>query len=293
MLYGGIEAGGTKFILTVAESPTAPSVETISIPTTTPDETIGKSIEFFRKHKLSALGIASFGPVDLKPGSPTYGYVTATPKPGWQNTDVRSPFLQEFNIPIGFDTDVNAAALGEWRYGAAQGVDSVAYMTIGTGIGGGAIINGQMLHGLVHPEQGHITVRRHPDDQFEGHCPYHKDCLEGMACGPAIQARWGKTASHLPPDHQAWEFESYYLAQAICTWVYILSPQKIILGGGVMHQQHLFPRIRQYVQQLLNNYIQTPSITTEAINTFIIPPGLPDRSGAVGALELAYLAATT
>jgi len=224
-------------------------------------------------------------------GSRTYGYITATPKPGWANTDLLSPLRMNFNVPIGFDTDVNGAALGEARYGSGQGLDYLVYMTVGTGIGGGGVVNGKLLHGLVHPEMGHIPVRRHPDDPYPGHCPYHKDCFEGMACGPAIADRWGKSGDELPPEHQAWEFEAFYLAQAISAIVYTLSPRRIILGGGIMHQQQLFPRVRQLVVEILNGYIKTPAII-ENSETFIVPPGLGDRSGAVGALEMARLAAT-
>jgi len=290
-LYGGIEAGGTKFICAVAAQPNEAPVDSITIPTTTPDETITRTVDFFKGHQVKALGVASFGPVDLLMGSRTYGYITATPKPGWANTDLLSPLRMSFGVPIGFDTDVNGAALGEARYGSGQGLDYLVYMTVGTGIGGGGVVNGKLLHGLVHPEMGHIPVRRHPDDPYVGHCPYHKDCLEGMACGPAIADRWGKSGDVLPPEHQAWEFEAFYLAQAISAIVYTLSPRRIILGGGIMHQQQLFPRIRQLVVEIVNGYIKAPAII-EHSETFIVPPGLGDRSGAVGALEMARLAAT-
>ncbi|MEP7285109.1 MAG: ROK family protein [Chloroflexota bacterium] len=289
-LYGAVEAGGTKFICAVAAHPADDPVDTLVISTTTPSETIAKTVEFFSRHDLKGLGVASFGPVDLHPKSPTYGYITATPKVGWANTDLLGPLRQMLNIPIGFDTDVNGAALGEWRYGGGQGADSVVYITVGTGIGGGAVIEGRLLHGLMHPEMGHLLVRRHPDDNYAGHCPYHQDCLEGMACGPALAARWGKPAGELLPEHQAWEFEAHYLAQAISDIMFTLSPQRVILGGGVMHQQHLFSLIRQKVVASLNGYIQESAIT-EHIDTVIIPPGLGDRSGAVGALVLAQMAA--
>jgi len=288
-LLGAVEAGGTKFICAVAEQPDAPPIETISIPTTMPAETIDRALDFFSRHELRALGIASFGPIDLRVGSPSYGYITATPKAHWQNTDLVGPFQQAFNVPVGFDTDVNGAALGELRYGGGQGLDSLVYVTVGTGIGGGAITNGQVIHGLIHPEMGHIPVRRHPADTFVGACPYHADCLEGMASGPSLIARWGVAGDALPPTHQAWEFEAYYLAQAVCSMVYLLSPQRIILGGGVMHQRQLFEQIQHEVVQTLKGYIQADAITAHS-DTYIMPPGLGDRSGAIGALELARLA---
>jgi fructokinase len=289
-LYGGIEAGGTKFICAVASEPTAEPIETLKIDTTTPQETIGQAVDFFKRHNIKGLGVASFGPIDLHADSPTYGYITATPKPGWRNTDLLGPLKAALNVPIGFDTDVNGAALAEWRYGGGQGTSSVVYFTVGTGIGGGAVIDGQMVHGLMHPEMGHIPVRRHPDDTYAGHCPYHADCLEGMACGPAMQARWGKPASELPADHVAWEYEAHYLAQAVSACMFILSPERVIFGGGVMHQMQLFPLIRRKTVDVINGYIQESAIT-EHIDKLIIPPGLGDRAGATGALELACMAA--
>ena len=290
VLYGGIEAGGTKFICTVATSPTAEPIATNKIDTTTPAETLAQVRAFFQPHALTALGIGSFGPIDPRPDSPTYGYITATPKPGWQNTPLVPYFQEAFSVPIGFDTDVNAAALAEVRYGAAQGLSSAIYITVGTGIGGGAVINGEMLHGLLHPEMGHVPVPRHPHDTYVGHCPYHADCLEGMACGPAIEARWGVPASKLPTDHEAWAFEAYYLARAITAMIYTLSAERIILGGGVMHQTQLFAPICTNVVEMLNGYIQSATILQHS-DTFIVPPGLGDRAGAIGALELAQRAA--
>src|SRR5258708_16323029 len=254
--YGGMEAGGTKSICAVAANPTDTPVETISIPTSSSaKDIIQQAINFYKKYDLKALGVASFGPIDLNPTSPTYGYITATPKPGWANTDLLGPLRQALGVPIGFDTDVNGAALGEWRYGGGQGLDSVVYFTVGTGIGGGAVLNGQARHGFVHPEMGHLPVRRHRADRYPGWCTYHKDCLEGLATGPAIADRWQKPATELPIDHQAWEFEAYYLAQAVCSVVYTLSPHRVILGAGVIHQQQPFPPIPPPVFPTLNRYI--------------------------------------
>ena len=287
-LYGGIEAGGTKFICAIATSPTTDPIATLKVDTTTPEETFGKVIDFFKRYDLRALGIASFGPIELHRESPKYGYITTTPKPGWKNTDFAQFFQQTFDVPTGFDTDVNAAALAEVSYGAAQGQSDAIYITVGTGIGGGAVINGEMLHGLLHPEMGHLPVPRHPHDNYPGSCPFHHDCLEGMASGVAIEDRWKRSASTLPPDHEAWELESYYLARGICAMVYTLSPLRIICGGGVMDQKQLFPLIRKQVIEMLHGYIQGKAII-DRIDEFIVPPGLKNP-GAVGALELAHRA---
>lgn len=238
------------------------------------------------------MGIASFGPIDLRKDSATYGHITTTPKAGWAYTDLVKPFRDGFGLLVGFDTDVNGAALGEQRHGAGKGLDSLVYFTVGTGIGGGALVNGEPIHGLVHTEMGHFALRRHPNDTYEGFCAYHKDCFEGLACGPAIQARWGVPADKLPTDHPAWDMEAHYLAQAICNTVYAISPQRVILGGGVMHQMHLFPLVRQKTLEMLKGYVQSPAIT-EHIESFIVPPGLGDDAGIVGALELARRASAT
>jgi fructokinase len=288
-LYGGIEAGGTKFVCAVATSPEDPPVAELEVATTTPDETLAKAVGFFKEHDLKALGIASFGPIDLRRGSPTYGYITGTPKEVWKNTDIVGLFDRTLGVPTGFDTDVNASALAETLYGAAHGLDSVIYITVGTGIGGGAMIDGEVVHGLVHPEMGHLPVPRHSRDTYVGYCAFHGDCLEGMACGPAIEARWKKPAGALPLDHEAWEFEAYYLARGICTMVYTISPQRIICGGGVMTKKGLLPLIRKQVVEMLHGYVQSESIVHH-IDGFIVEPGLGNRSGVVGALELAQRA---
>jgi len=290
-LVGGIEAGGTKFICAVGSDPDDVR-EVARIPTTTPQETIARSIEFFqgRQEKvgpLAAIGIASFGPIDPKPGSPTYGYITSTPKPGWGNTDFAGAIARGLGVPVGFDTDVNVAALGEWRWGAGQGLDNLIYLTIGTGIGGGGLINGRLMHGLVHPEMGHIRVPHDlAADPYPGHCPYHGDCLEGLACGPALNERWQTSSEDLPADHPAWALEAEYLAWALVNIICTLSPERIILGGGVMANAQLYPLVRTRVQQLLNGYVQSPSIQRD-IDRYIVPPGLGDRSGVLGAFALA------
>jgi fructokinase len=291
VLVGGIEAGGTKFVCAVGSGPDDVR-ELVRIPTTTPQETITHSIDFFQAQRdklgpLAAIGIASFGPIDPKPGSPTFGYITSTPKPGWGNTDFAGAVARGLGVPVGFDTDVNVAALGEWRWGAGQGLDNLIYLTIGTGIGGGGLVNGKLMHGLVHPEMGHIRVPHdRAADPYAGHCPYHGDCLEGLACGPAMNERWQQPSQNLPADHAAWTLEAAYLAWALVNIICTLSPERIILGGGVMANRQLFPLVRARVQQLLNGYVQSPAIQRD-IDSYIVPPGLGDHSGVLGAFALA------
>jgi fructokinase len=260
-------------------------------PTTTPQETIGQAIAFFteqaKKEPLAAIGIASFGPVDPNPAAPTFGYITTTPKPGWANTDLAGQIGRALGVPIGFDTDVNGAALGEQRWGAAQGLDTFIYLTIGTGLGGGGMVNGRLMHGLIHPEMGHVRLPHDwAADPFAGACPYHGDCLEGMAAGPAMEKRWGQRAETLPAGHPAWALEAHYLALGLVNFICTLSPQRIIMGGGVMEQPQLFPLIRRKTQELLNGYVQSPEIL-ERIDQYIVPPGLGNRAGVLGAIALA------
>ena len=292
-IYGGLEAGGTKFVCAVGQingaGEPAEIIAEARFPTTTPEETIGRTLAFFKEHgqQLTAVGIGSFGPVDLNPDSEHYGYITATPKPHWSQTDLVGPLQEGLGVPVGFDTDVNAAGLGEWRWGAAQGLADFIYLTVGTGVGGGGMSNGRRLHGLVHPEMGHILLPHDLErDPYPGRCPFHGDCLEGLAAGPALEERWGQPAQNLTPDHPAWELEAHYLALALVNFITILSPQRIILGGGVMQQQQLFPLIRQEVQRLLNGYIQAPALAEE-IEQYIVPPALGNKAGVLGAIALA------
>lgn len=286
--YGCIEAGGTKFVCGLGTGPE--DLATVSLPTTSPAETIREVVAYFRERagsKLAAVGIASFGPVDLEPASPTYGYITETPKLAWQHFDLMGEIRSALGVPVGFDTDVNAAALGEARWGAGRDCSDFVYLTIGTGIGGGAVVNGKLVHGLVHPEMGHIRVPHDRQrDAYPGHCPFHADCLEGLACGPAIEQRWGTPAGGLAPDHPAWALEAHYLALGLATWVCTLSPKRIIMGGGIMQQQHLFPAIREELKQLLNGYIPTKALAEE-IDSYVVPPLLANRAGALGAIVLA------
>lgn len=290
-LYGGVEGGGTKFVCVVGRGPDDIAAET-RIPTTTPEATLAQTVDFFRAESaargpLAAIGVGSFGPVDLREGSATWGFITTTPKAGWEHTDVAGRLARELGVPVAFDTDVNAAAVGEARWGAAQGLDTFVYLTVGTGIGGGGLVGGQPMHGLVHPEMGHMLLPRDPSiDPFAGVCPYHAGCLEGLASGPALLARWGQPAETLPADHPAWRLEAHYLALAVANLVCTLSPQRVVLGGGVMEQAHLFPLIRHEVVSLLNGYIRAQEILG-AIDAYIVPPGLGNRAGRLGAIAMA------
>jgi fructokinase len=290
-LFGAIEAGGTKFVCLVGSGPEDMRAET-RFPTTTPDATIRNAVEFLRAEQkrqgpLAAVGIASFGPVDLQPRSPTYGFITSTPKPGWANVDIVGAARAALELPVGFDTDVNAAGLAEWRWGAARGLDSVLYLTVGTGIGGGGLVDGRLLHGLVHPEMGHIRIPHDlTADPFPGACPFHGDCLEGLASGPAMRARWQQGAEDLPDDHEAWPLEARYLALAVVNFVCTLSPQRIVIGGGVMSHPPLLGLIRAQVVELLNNYVRAPEVI-EQINEYIVAPALAARAGVLGGLALA------
>jgi fructokinase len=286
-MFAGIEAGGTKWVCAVGDAPDN-LIALERFPTTTPQETLERAIAFLREfNELRAIGVACFGPLDLHRGSPTYGFITTTPKPHWQDADVIGPLREAFRLPVGFDTDVNGAALGEARWGAAQGLDTVVYLTIGTGIGGGALINGQLLHGALHPEMGHILMRRDVlRDPFTGACPFHGDCWEGLAAGSAMEKRWGIRAENLPADHPAWTLEAHYLAQGLVNLTYALSPQRFILGGGIMHQPQMLGLVRREVQQMINGYLQMPQLSA-GIDDYIVLPGLGDRAGVLGAIALA------
>ena len=291
--FGGIEAGGTKFVCAVGTGPDDIRAE-IRLPTESPDITMGRVIDFFRaqqeQHDIAAIGVASFGPVDPDPDSETFGHITNTPKPGWANTPVAPTLRDAFGVPIGFDTDVNVAALGEHRWGAAQSVDTFVYLTIGTGIGGGGMVDGNLLHGLIHPEMGHIALPHNWErDPFAGTCPFHGDCWEGLANGPALEERWGQPGESLPPGHEAWSLEAHYIALGVTSIMMILSPQMVVLGGGVMEQEHLFPLIHQEVKSQLNGYIQSPTILDRP-DKYIVPPALGGRSGVLGAIALAQRA---
>jgi fructokinase len=275
---GGIEAGGTKFVCGVGTG--AGDLDLVELPTTTPEETIPGVAEFFAaRQPLDAIGIGSFGPIDPNPESPAFGWITSTPKTAWRNFDFAGAIRKALGVQVAFDTDVNAAALGEFRWGAAQGLDTFIYVTAGTGLGGGGMMNGRLLHGRTHPEMGHLRVPHDRQrDPFPGNCPYHGDCLEGLAAAPAIEARWGQPGHLLPAGHPAWELEAEYLALGISSWIFTLSPQRIILGGGIMSREELLPLIRVKVAALLNGYVDAPEI---------VPPRLGARAGVLGAIALA------
>ncbi len=278
MPVGAIEAGGTKWLCAVGTGPDD-LVATETIPTTTPDETIGRALAFFRRQSpIGAVGIGCFGPVDLRPGSPAWGSITTTPKPGWADTDVAGVVGVELGVPVAFDTDVNAAALGEHRWGAGRGLDTFCYVTVGTGIGGGAIAGGAVVHGLVHPEFGHMRIPHDLDaDPFGGLCPYHGDCWEGLAAGPAIEARWGRPPRELVDVEAVWRLEARYVALGLVNVVAVLSPERIVLGGGVMEVPGLLPLVQAEVDDLLAGYVATE----------IVPPALGPLSGVLGAFALA------
>jgi len=289
-LYGGIEAGGTKFVCVVASGP-GHIMDEIRYMTTTPEETLGKAIQFFKTfvaaRQLSAIGVGAFGPLDLNLESATYGFITATPKPGWSNTNVLGILRGALGVPMALDTDVNVAGLGEHKWGVSKGYDPSLYLTIGTGIGGGYIKDGKSLIGLLSPEMGHIRIpHRRELDPFSGNCPFHDDCFEGLASGPAIEKRLGVNGAVVPENDPFWEIEADYIASALMNYILILSPKKIILGGGVMQRGFLFPKVRRKVRELLNRYVASKSLL-ENIEDYIVPPGLGNQSGSLGAIALA------
>jgi len=290
--YGGIEAGGTKWVCAVADQPGRPAI-TQTFPTAGPAETVSRALRFFAENgPVDAIGVGAFGPVDIHRDSPAWGTITSTPKPGWAGTDLVCALRSGLGVPIALDTDVNAAALGEWRWGAAAGLDTFCYVTVGTGIGGGAVVNGRILHGLLHPEFGHTRIPHdRARDPFDGICPYHGDCLEGLASGEAIRQRWGQ-AGHEVSGAAAWEIEAEYLALSLVNVVCMLSPQRIIIGGGVAKQPTLLPLARRRLIELLAGYLRAPELTDpEAMDGYVVTPRLGDYSGIVGAIELARDAA--
>jgi fructokinase len=280
-MYGGIEAGGTKFVCAVGDEK-GNIIERVQIPTTIPEETMPQVIAFFKQFDVKAIGIGSFGPIDVNRESSSYGNITSTPKIAWRDYPLVNKIKEVFEVPIGFNTDVNAAALGEATFGAAKGLDSCLYITVGTGIGAGAIVQGQLLQGLSHPEMGHILIRKHANDSYQGKCPYHHDCFEGLAAGPALEERWGEKGINLAGRQEVWDLEGYYIAQAIMQYVLILSPKRIIVGGGVMKQKQVFSSIYKYLPEFVNGYVDMPDLST-----YIVSPGLGDNAGIVGSFMLA------
>jgi fructokinase len=280
--YALIEAGGTKFVLGIAD-PDGQIVERTRIPTTSPAETLATAVAWLAQHgPFAAIGLATFGPVELDPASPLWGQILSTPKPGWSGADLAGALNQAFDCPLSIDTDVNGAALAEAKWGAGKDGDVVLYFTVGTGIGGGAVVNGRTLRGQGHPEMGHIRIARHPDDNdFHGVCPFHGDCLEGIASGPAIIARWGKSLSQIESDHPAHEMIAWYLAQAVVTMQAVFEPDRIILGGGVMATPGLLQRVAKAASALGGGYFRTNAAE------IVVAPGLGNDAGLLGALALA------
>lgn len=283
--FGALEAGGTKMVCAIGDSQ-GNILKRVSIPTRTPQETMPAMLEFFRGEEISALGIGCFGPIDLDRSSPTYGYITSTPKLSWQNYPIVQAFQDALGVPVGFDTDVNAAALGEATWGCAQDVPSSIYITVGTGVGVGVIIDGKPHHGMIHPEGGHILLGRHPEDPMVGSsCPFHDNCLEGLAAGPSLERRWGKKGVELSDDPRVWKLEAHYIAQAIVNYILVLSPHRIVVGGGVMHQEQMLPLIRREVARQMNGYLQGKAM--DDLAHYIVGVSLNDNQGVMGAVKLA------
>lgn len=291
-LYGAVEAGGTKFVCAVGSEPDR-IVETTRFSTSSPDETIRRTVEFFRpwEGRMSALGIGSFGPLDIHPESSTYGAIQKTPKPGWSDVNIMTG-LKPLGLPVSIEMDVAVSALGEFRWGEGRGLTNFLYLTIGTGIGGTCLIHGQPLKGMAAPEMGHLFLPPVSNDDFDGICPFHRNCLEGLASGPAIEARWGRSGENLEEGHRGWQIEAEYLASALANYILTLSPQRIILGGGVMQNTQLFPLIRDCVRRLLNRYVDWPQITRD-LDRYIVPPALGSRSGILGCFVLAERASSS
>ena len=281
---GALEAGGTKMVCAIGDE-NGEIYEQISIPTTTPKETIPKMIAYFRGKGIDALGIACFGPIELDRDSEKYGYITTTPKLAWRDCDIVGQMQEALHCPVGFDTDVNGSVLGEVTFGQAQGKKCVMYLTIGAGVGGGIYSNGELHHGMLHPETGHVLITKRTADTYAGRCPYHKNCLEGLAAGPAIEERWGRKAVDLADCPEVWELEADYIAQALTGYVMTVSPEMIILGGGVMHQEQLFPLIRKKLKEYINGYIATDELAD--MEHYVVPASLHDDQGIMGCLELA------
>ena len=285
MLLGTLEAGGTKMVMGLSDAD-GRILERASCPTRLPAETMADIIAFFKPHKIDALGIATFGPVDLRPGSSNFGSIINTPKLAWRGFPLYRTLKDALAVPCAIDTDVNGAALAEARLGAVKGLENCVYFTVGTGIGGGVLSGGRLVHGLIHPEWGHVPLTRHPDDPMvRGVCPSHENCAEGLAAGPSMQARWGVPAQDLPDDHFAWELEAYYLAQLCVTAMMTVSPERIVLGGGVMGRSSLYPLVRRKANELLGGYLAIP--TPEEMDAFIVPPALWPDSGLIGGALLA------
>lgn len=283
MKFGALEAGGTKMVCAVGTEE-GRILDRVSIPTETPEITMPKLRGYFEDKGIAALGIGCFGPVDLDRKSKTYGHIMVTPKLAWRGYDICGYFREKLNVPVGFDTDVNGSMLGESTWGCAKGLDTAIYITVGTGVGVGVMAGGKLLHGMQHPEAGHMLIPVREDDSYKGKCPSHGHCLEGLAAGPAIEERWGARGEALAGRQEVWELEAHYLAYAVTNYILVLSPQKIIMGGGVMHQEQMFPLVRKKVKEMLGGYLQTKEL--QDMDSYIVPPSLKDDQGILGALKL-------
>ena len=284
MLLGSIEAGGTKFVCAIGNE-NSQIKDQITFPTTTPAETLQKTVDYFKQFAVDAIGIASFGPIEVRKTAPNYGYITDTPKKGWANTDFVGRLTKTIKVPVFFTTDVNGSAYGEYVMAqlANEDVDSLVYYTIGTGVGGGAIINGKLVGSLGHPEMGHVKVKRHPNDMnFAGVCPFHQDCLEGLVSGPTFEARLNKPGKEVPLSNPVWDIMSYYVAQAALQATLILRPDKIVFGGGVTSEQFL-EKVRRDFKVLLNDYVHVPSLE----QYITMPEIINNGSATVGDFALA------
>ena len=284
MRLGALEAGGTKMVCAIGDEKGI-IFDKMTIPTLTPADSVPEMIEYFSKNNIDALGIGSFGPIELNRSSSAYGYITSTPKKAWTHYNLVGNFTKRLSCPIGFDTDTNAAALGEASFGVTRGLDSSMYITIGTGIGVGIIVENKLLHGMLHPEAGHILLAKHPSDTYKGNCPYHRNCFEGLASGPALEERFGAKADTLMNREDVWELEAYYIAQALVNYTLTVSPKRIVLGGGVMHQKQLFPLIRAQFAKMMNGYIKTKEL--KDLEYFIVASTLNDNQGILGCFKLA------
>jgi len=287
MNYGAIEAGGTKFVLAIGNKE-GEILERKSIQTRGPEETMDEVISFFKDKNIRALGLGCFGPIELNKEKEKYGYITSTPKKKWVNFDILGTLQRALNIPVSISTDVSAAALGEVTFGEFKNESTLLYITIGTGIGGGYVIDGKIHNGMLHPELGHILVTKDPHDTYKGFCRFHENCLEGLAAGPANEGRTGLKGSEIPDSHESYEFIARYIAEALMNYILVLSPTKIVLGGGVMDRSFLYPKIRENVLRLLNGYILTDEL--QDIERYIVSPSLMNNSGIKGALALALKA---
>jgi len=286
MLIGALEAGGTNMICSIGNREGS-VLQRASFPTRTPENTLPKVAEFFRMFEIQALGVGSFGPLNLDEQSEDYGSILNTPKTEWRNFPLLAALKRELHVPMAIDTAVNAAALAEHRLGAGKGMCSLLYVTVGAGVGGGVIAGGEPVHGLVHPELGHMLMTPSADDSMpEGICPYHAHCLEGLASGPAIERRWGLPSRLMTDDHPAWRLEAHYLAQMCVNAIVSFSPEVIVLGGGVMSRGVLYEMIRREVLEMLGGYVASEKLAPQGISSYIVPPALGMNSGVVGALLL-------